>query len=326
MLAALGSTSGQLRLICEQLAADQDIMGYVILIFPTTAEVSDQSLELLWQLSAVASVRLAQLRGTASAAGTRHSDDTLSDWLADRQIAMQLQPEQQQRGISDEVAAGIRSLTNHLLPTDRGNGIQLSSSEDDRYRYFRFVAPGRGETQGPAPEHWRPLATAQELPADLRSLPGDYQLRTEGESFIGLWWRLPHVGGGMPAPSQRLRILGVDDQEVIRELLVNMVTGMGHEIVTATTATEGMQLFAATDFDLVIVEMDMLAGDGIALAEQIKAKSPPTPIVMLAGWDREETVAERTGTFADIVITKPFKMEQLGEAIADASRRIFHHS
>ncbi|MFH2054423.1 MAG: response regulator [bacterium] len=130
----------------------------------------------------------------------------------------------------------------------------------------------------------------------------------------------------MPAPvmsvRRTLRILGVDDQEVIRELLANMIAGLGHEVVTAADAEEALHQFADTEFDLVIIESGLPDEAGSQLAAAIKSQSPRTPIIMLAGWDRRESETATSRLPADLVITKPFKMEQLSRAISDAQAMI----
>lgn len=136
----------------------------------------------------------------------------------------------------------------------------------------------------------------------------------------------PAAEQARPAPvtpvRRTLRILGVDDQEVIRELLANMIAGLGHEVVTAADAEEALGQFGNTEFDLVIIESGLPDETGTQLAAAIKSQSPRTPVIMLAGWDRRDSDSDNLRLPADLVITKPFKMEQLSRAISDAQAMI----
>ncbi len=73
---------------------------------------------------------------------------------------------------------------------------------------------------------------------------------------------------------------------------------------------------------MVIVESGLPGIDGWDIAAQVKALSPATPVIMLSGWGpfgERESVLKRN---ADFVLTKPFKMDQLGEVISAACQMI----
>ncbi len=169
------------------------------------------------------------------------------------------------------------------------------------------------------------LPAAGELPVDsLDLLAGLAEVAALRLRLLRAPATVPRQSEPAPVTPVRrtLRILGVDDQEVIRELLANMIAGLGHEVVTAADAEEALDQFAALEFDLVIIESGLPDEAGTRLAAAIKSQSPRTPVIMLSGWDQRGAAQDTSSIPADLVITKPFKMEQLSRAISDAQAMI----
>jgi signal transduction histidine kinase/ActR/RegA family two-component response regulator len=89
-----------------------------------------------------------------------------------------------------------------------------------------------------------------------------------------------------PAPC---RILCLDDEAPLRELLNDILKRDGHEVAVADSATTGLDLFHAAGnegrtFDVVITDLGMPYVDGREVAAIIKRESPTTPVIMLTGW------------------------------------------
>jgi signal transduction histidine kinase/ActR/RegA family two-component response regulator len=89
-----------------------------------------------------------------------------------------------------------------------------------------------------------------------------------------------------PAPC---RILCLDDEAPLRELLNDILKRDGHEVAVADGATTGLDLFHAAGnegrtFDVVITDLGMPYVDGREVAAIIKRESPTTPVIMLTGW------------------------------------------
>jgi DNA-binding response OmpR family regulator len=97
---------------------------------------------------------------------------------------------------------------------------------------------------------------------------------------------------------------------------------MGHRITTVSSGGEALQLFRQEHFDLVIAEAGLPDISGWAIAEQVKRISPLTPVIVLSGWDTPPDSERAPGVGADFVLTKPFKMEQLGKVIGAACEMI----
>ena len=94
----------------------------------------------------------------------------------------------------------------------------------------------------------------------------------------------------MPAePCRPLRILCIDDEPDLREVMHDVLEMDHHQVTVATGGREGLDLFrcslhAGEPYEVVITDLGMPDIDGRHVARAIKAESPQTPIIMLTGW------------------------------------------
>jgi len=112
------------------------------------------------------------------------------------------------------------------------------------------------------------------------------------------------------------RILIVDDEEDLRELLSREFRALGYETTEAPSGNKALAHLASHSVDVVVTDIRMPDGDGIHLLKQIKAKSPQIPIVVLiTGYsDIGEPNAYHLG--AEAVFTKPIDRKCLVAAVA----------
>lgn len=125
----------------------------------------------------------------------------------------------------------------------------------------------------------------------------------------------------MPSGSQHpLRILVVEDFELLREAVAGWLKLDGHAVATATGGIEAVKLLASEHFDLVLTDIIMPEGDGIELIRHLRSASPSTGIIAMSAGNRYFTarngldVARALG--ADCTLAKPFDRNQLSEAIS----------
>jgi PAS domain S-box-containing protein len=112
-----------------------------------------------------------------------------------------------------------------------------------------------------------------------------------------------------------LRVLAVEDEPEVLDLVRAMLTHAGHSVIGAASGREALSLFSGDGIDVVITDLGMPGMTGFALAEQLKAQRP-IPIVLMTGW--AEDLDEATTAGVDVVLAKPFTREKLFEAIARA--------
>lgn len=116
------------------------------------------------------------------------------------------------------------------------------------------------------------------------------------------------------------KILIVDDDPMLSELISYNLESEGYTIVRAEDGREGLRKFEAEAPDLVILDVSMPKLDGWQVCERIRAVSD-TPVMMLTAQGREEDVIRGLDLGADDYLTKPFQVRVLLARIRAALRR-----
>ena len=119
----------------------------------------------------------------------------------------------------------------------------------------------------------------------------------------------------MPAFPQ-MRILVVDDDPLMCEAFKMMLEFDGHLVKTVGNGNEALALFDQEPFDLVITDFEMPVMKGDELAAAIKARAPKQPVVMVTAYAEMLQTSGYPLTGINLIMTKPFRLENLREAIA----------
>src|SRR5713101_1342881 len=110
--------------------------------------------------------------------------------------------------------------------------------------------------------------------------------------------------------SAKNRILIVDDEQIIREVLVERLSALEYHCDTAPTAAEALKKIRSTDYDLVLSDISMPGGDGISLLRQIKAEQAALDVIMVTGVIDVDTAVRAIRLGASDYLSKPFNLEE----------------
>jgi two-component system OmpR family response regulator len=126
------------------------------------------------------------------------------------------------------------------------------------------------------------------------------------------------------APS--LRILVIEDDLRMVDVLRRGLWDRGHSVTTATTAGEGQQLASEHAFDAVVLDVGLPDGSGFIVAEQLRKSAHRPAVVMLTAFGEEDHIVAGLESGADDYLTKPFSFSELNARITAAHRRatLFH--
>jgi DNA-binding NtrC family response regulator len=108
------------------------------------------------------------------------------------------------------------------------------------------------------------------------------------------------------------RLLIVDDEASIRDMLAFFFHKRGFEVQTASNFTEGQASTLRSTPDLVLCDIKMPDGNGLDLLRKIKAESPKTPVIMITAHTSTPDAIEAMKAGAVDYIAKPFNVEELG--------------
>jgi two-component system chemotaxis response regulator CheY len=114
------------------------------------------------------------------------------------------------------------------------------------------------------------------------------------------------------------RILVIDDERVLRELMREILERAGHETIGAETPTRVLELLTDEELDLVVSDIVMPGLSGLELLDEIRARRASLPVVLVTGAGTEENLSEAVRRGAAGLVIKPFSHADLYEAVEAA--------
>ena len=119
-----------------------------------------------------------------------------------------------------------------------------------------------------------------------------------------------------PGPGAGIqRILVVDDQDIIRELIQQQLAEDGHTVETAGSGKEALEKMAASEFDLIVTDQSMPGMTGEELAVSAKERRPGTAVILLTGFGGSSPETDATPHGVNLVLGKPATAFDLRRAI-----------
>lgn len=106
------------------------------------------------------------------------------------------------------------------------------------------------------------------------------------------------------------KILVVDDEELIRNLVINVLSEMGHSWITAIDGVDALQKMGENKFDAVITDITMPNMDGIILTREISKQYPAIPVMVMIAFDEEYAMGTAISVGAREFIKKPFSLDE----------------
>ncbi len=196
-------------------------------------------------------------------------------------------------GMSEEVKARCLEPF-YSTKEDLGTGLGLGS-------VYGIVRRHEGEIDIQS-EEGRGTAISVSLPLDKRA-------------------KAPEAPKPAPTPTATLKILVVEDEPMVREVICVYLAEDRHEVTTAENGREGLDKFKAGSFDLVMTDRAMPEMNGDQLAIEVKKLRPEQPIVLLTGFGDLMAGSGEQPQGVDLVVSKPFTLATLRNAIAKATGR-----
>lgn len=124
--------------------------------------------------------------------------------------------------------------------------------------------------------------------------------------------------------TEHIRILIIEDDPAVRNLMVTTLKGYGYPVLTAGNGQEGI-LKAATDGPgMVLLDLGLPDLDGLEVIENLRSWSD-MPIIILSARNAEKDKISALDAGADDYLTKPFSVNELMARIRVAERRVLRH-
>lgn len=117
------------------------------------------------------------------------------------------------------------------------------------------------------------------------------------------------------------RILVVEDDPRMVELLRQGLRERGHTVAIATNAREGQELSLSQQFDTVILDIGLPDRSGITVAKELRSHRDRPAVIMLTAFREEDHIVSGLDSGADDYLTKPFSFDELQARILSVGRR-----
>ncbi|UCB53271.1 MAG: response regulator [Candidatus Zixiibacteriota bacterium] len=114
------------------------------------------------------------------------------------------------------------------------------------------------------------------------------------------------------------RILVVDDELFVRELLLEFLSSQGYEVSLADSGEKAVRLMQDEPADVALVDLKMPGIDGIETIKQIKRITSETVAIVMTGYPTIESSIEALRCGAYDYVVKPFKLNDLNSSIVKA--------
>ncbi len=118
-------------------------------------------------------------------------------------------------------------------------------------------------------------------------------------------------GAALPQLLRPGRILVVDDEPDVAEVVKDVLASAGHEVDTAVSGTIAMQMIELSSYDLVFTDLGMPDMSGWDVAEKIRATRPGLTVALITGWGTSLDPAEAGRRGVSAVVHKPFEIDEL---------------
>ncbi len=119
-------------------------------------------------------------------------------------------------------------------------------------------------------------------------------------------------------PAKRARILVIDDEPHVREVISRGLSIFNHEVMEASSGEQGLELFQEGGFDLVLTDLGMPNLSGWEVCKAIKKINPKTPVGMITGWGMALDETKKNESGVDFVISKPFDFAKILTFVAES--------
>lgn len=116
-------------------------------------------------------------------------------------------------------------------------------------------------------------------------------------------------------------ILIIDDEETFVKNAARFLAKSGHEVLTALTASAGLELFAAASPDAVVLDYRLPDMDGVSVIQRLRTLDPTVPIVMITGHGSIELAVHAMKAGANDLLTKPVALSDLRQRLENFTRR-----
>ncbi len=118
-------------------------------------------------------------------------------------------------------------------------------------------------------------------------------------------------GAARGAAANRPRILIVDDEEAVRELLAKTLTMADYDAETVSDGPAALDRLRAAEYDLLITDLKMPGMDGLSVIREARRLRPDLAVIIITGYSTEASAIEAINLGVSGYLTKPFRLPRI---------------
>ena len=245
------------------------------------------------------------------------------------------------KGSAAELREVVTNLINNALDAmPQGGQITIKTFKDNHHLSVKISDTGSGIPASIQDRIFDPFFTTKGVQATGLGLSVSYGIITRhrgmitvdsvegrGATFTIQFPLTEHIRNKKhhhkkvtpPSPErQKVRILIIEDEKEVREVLHDILSHAGYEVETAPQGNEGVELFKQKHFDAVFTDLGMPGMSGWQVAEEIKKINNKTFVALITGWEVNLQSNELKENKVDLVVHKPFQIDQLLQLVQKA--------
>lgn len=120
------------------------------------------------------------------------------------------------------------------------------------------------------------------------------------------------------APGERPRVLVVDDEDTVRDMVAKALVQAHYDVDTAIDGLSALDRLRATDYDLLITDLKMPGMDGLSVIREARRTASEMPIIIITGASTEASAIEAVNLGVNGYLTKPFRVNRIVAVAARA--------
>ncbi|MCB5249600.1 MAG: response regulator [Candidatus Cloacimonadales bacterium] len=113
----------------------------------------------------------------------------------------------------------------------------------------------------------------------------------------------------------KMKILVVDDELLLRDVLYNFLDRLGYDVDVAPDAEKALEIAKVNKPDIALVDIKLPKASGIELTQQLKNMYKDLPIIIMTGYPSLDTAINAMENGANEYIVKPFRLDELTRTI-----------
>jgi signal transduction histidine kinase/CheY-like chemotaxis protein len=128
-------------------------------------------------------------------------------------------------------------------------------------------------------------------------------------------WIRPHARAPVTEGSGRARILAVDDDPDVMEIICHYLKPLGYEVFTATDPAQAIEAATSQVFDLVLCDLGLPKQSGLDVCVSLRQAGYRGKLVLMTGWDTQALSTDQRAAECDLLLKKPFRGTELIQVI-----------